>query len=228
MKRNQDYKNAGLAVLNGNWKQAILATFILFVISELMTAANWAFDRIDFSGTSWGGPVFTSLFVMAMLSFLYFLVLPLSVGFINTFNRLYCDSDNRILENLRKLSFHEMSRSAIVMLLMGIVTWFCSLLLFIPGVIASLSLFLTPYLLKDYPKMSAVQVLRLSHKMMQGHKMQLFMLQLSFIGWILLNILTLGIGSLWLTPYMLATFAAFYQDVKAEYLKKEGQQESAL
>ena len=228
MKRNQDYKNAGLAVLNGNWKQAILATFILLVISELMTAANWAFDRIDFSGTSWGGPVFTSFFVMAMLSFLYFLVLPLSVGFINTFNRLYCDSDNRILENLRKLSFHEMSRSAIVMLLMGIVTWFCSLLLFIPGVIASLSLFLTPYLLKDYPKMSAVQVLRLSHKMMQGHKMQLFMLQLSFIGWILLNILTLGIGSLWLTPYMLATFAAFYQDVKAEYLKKEGQQESAL
>ena len=228
MKRNQDYKNAGLAVLNGNWKQAILATFILLVISELMTAANWAFDRIDFSGTSWGGPVFTSFFVMVMLSFLYFLVLPLSVGFINTFNRLYCDSDNRILENLRKLSFHEMSRSAIVMLLMGIVTWFCSLLLFIPGVIASLSLFLTPYLLKDYPKMSAVQVLRLSHKMMQGHKMQLFMLQLSFIGWILLNILTLGIGSLWLTPYMLATFAAFYQDVKAEYLKKEGQQESAL
>ena len=228
MKRNQDYKNAGLAVLNGNWKQAILATFILLVISELMTAANWAFDRIDFSGTSWGGPVFTSLFVMAMLSFLYFLVLPLSVGFINTFNRLYCDSDNRILENLRKLSFHEMSRSAIVMLLMGIVTWFCSLLLYIPGVIASLSLFLTPYLLKDYPKMSAVQVLRLSHKMMQGHKMQLFMLQLSFIGWILLNILTLGIGSLWLTPYMLATCAAFYQDVKAEYLKKEGQQESAL
>lgn len=221
MKRNQDYKNAGLAALKGNWEQAILATFILVVISDLMSVGTWAFAQIDFSGTPWGGPVFTSLFVLVFLSFLYFLVLPVTVGFINTFNRLYCESDNRILENLRKLSFRDMSRSAIVMLLMSLVTSFFSLLLFVPGFIVSLSLFLTPYLLKEYPDMSAVEVLRLSRKMMHGHKMQLFKLQLGFIGWILLNILTLGIGTLWLVPYMMTTMAAFYQDVKNDYLLKQ-------
>ena len=62
-----------------------------------------------------------------------------------------------------------------------------------------------------------MDTLRLSRRMMEGHKMQLFKLQLSFIGWILLNVLTLGIGMLWLMPYMMTTLAAFYQDVRNEY-----------
>ena len=73
-----------------------------------------------------------------------------------------------------------------------------------------------------------MDTLRLSRRMMKGHKMQLFKLQLSFIGWILINMLTFGVGSLWLIPYVMTTFAAFYQDVKAEYFMKEAQQESAL
>ena len=53
--------------------------------------------------------------------------------------------------------------------------------------------------------------------MMKGHKFDLFWLFLSFIGWILLSILTLGIGLLWLAPYMYTAQAAFYEDVKADY-----------
>ena len=53
---------------------------------------------------------------------------------------------------------------------------------------------------------------------MKGHKMRCFLLSLSFIGWILLGILTLGIGYIWLIPYMYTTMAAFYQDVKNEYI----------
>jgi uncharacterized membrane protein len=52
--------------------------------------------------------------------------------------------------------------------------------------------------------------------MMQGRKMKLFLLDLSFIGWILLSILTLGIGLLWLLPYMYSARAAFYEDILAE------------
>lgn len=57
-------------------------------------------------------------------------------------------------------------------------------------------------------------------RMMRGHKLELFLLHLSFIGWFLLCILTLGIGFLWLTPYVHSTQAAFYEDVKEEYLNQ--------
>jgi uncharacterized membrane protein len=77
---------------------------------------------------------------------------------------------------------------------------------------------LTPYILKDYPELSANQAINLSMKMMKGHKFDLFWLFLSFIGWSILCIFTLGIGYLWLMPYMMTTMAAFYQEVKAEYI----------
>jgi integral membrane protein len=57
--------------------------------------------------------------------------------------------------------------------------------------------------------------------MMKGHKFDLFWLYLSFIGWGLLCILTLGIGFLWLVPYMEASQSAFYAEVKAEYESRQ-------
>lgn len=58
-------------------------------------------------------------------------------------------------------------------------------------------------------------------KMMDGHKLDLFLLELSFIGWYLLGILTLCIGYLWIVPYQYTTMAVFYEDVKAEYEAKQ-------
>ena len=57
----------------------------------------------------------------------------------------------------------------------------------------------------------------LSMKMMNGHKMELFLLHLSFIGWGILSILTLGIGYIWLVPYKNASLAEFYEYVKTKY-----------
>jgi uncharacterized membrane protein len=77
---------------------------------------------------------------------------------------------------------------------------------------------MTPFILKDNPELSANEAINLSQKMMKGHKFDLFYLMLSFIGWAFLGIFTLGIGYLWLMPYTYAAFAAFYQDLKKEYL----------
>jgi uncharacterized membrane protein len=129
---------------------------------------------------------------------------------------------------MKSLAFSDIGRSIAGMLMMSVVTLLYSLLLWVPGLIASLALFLVPYILKDNPELSIMDTLRLSRKMMEGHKWQLFKLQLSFIGWLLISLLTLGIGYLWLLPYMMTTCAAFYQDVKAEYFMKEVHQEPAL
>ena len=53
--------------------------------------------------------------------------------------------------------------------------------------------------------------------MMDGHKMELFLLELSFIGWIILGVITFGIGMLLVEPYMVTTIAHYYEDLKKEY-----------
>ena len=92
--------------------------------------------------------------------------------------------------------------------------WF--LLLIVPGIVAALSYSMTFYILADEPDINAKEALEKSKIMMDGHKMDLFLLGLSFIGWALLCILTLGIGLLWLIPYMNVSAAKFYQDRKGE------------
>jgi uncharacterized membrane protein len=74
--------------------------------------------------------------------------------------------------------------------------------------------------LRDNPELSFNAAIERSMAMMEGHKMQYFLLQLSFIGWILLSILTCGILSLWVNPYLHATYAHYYEYVKEEYEKR--------
>lgn len=88
----------------------------------------------------------------------------------------------------------------------------------IPGIIVSYGMELVPYILADNPGMGIMDVIRASWNMMKGHKWELFVLDLSFIGWILLEILTLGIlGLFYVNPYIFSTHAAFYEAVKAQY-----------
>ena len=105
-------------------------------------------------------------------------------------------------------------------LLMGIFIFLWSLLLIVPGIIKAYSYAMTPYILVDRPELSVRDAIRLSGRMMSGRKLDLFCLHLSFIGWMLLCILTLGIGILFLSPYMMTAQAAFYQDVRSDYEMK--------
>lgn len=87
----------------------------------------------------------------------------------------------------------------------------------------SLRLALVQYILRDNPELSPKQVLRLSAEMMYGYKWKLFLLMLTFIGWGILCIFTLGIGYFWLAPYIDQTMANFYEEVKADYEGRKGE-----
>lgn len=77
------------------------------------------------------------------------------------------------------------------------------------------SLALTPYILADCPNVSATQASALSARMMYGHRMELFIAQLSFFGWLLLSGLTGGIlYVLHVGPYMELTFAGIYEEIR--------------
>jgi uncharacterized membrane protein len=90
--------------------------------------------------------------------------------------------------------------------------WTC--LLIVPGIVKYFSYSMAFYILRDNPEIGAAEAITRSRKMMLGYKGKLFGLYLSFIGWALLCCLSLGIGFLWLIPYMELSHANFYEDLK--------------
>ena len=87
-----------------------------------------------------------------------------------------------------------------------------SLLFVIPGIIKGLGYSMTPFLMAEDASLTPRDAMRLSQEKMRGHKGELFWLELTFIGWLLLACLTFGIGGFFLAPYMNAAYAAFYRD----------------
>lgn len=89
--------------------------------------------------------------------------------------------------------------------------WLWSLLLIIPGIIKSYSYCMSFYILAENPDMDIREALNESKRITNGYKMDLFILSLSFLGWGILAILTLGIGYFWLIPYIQVTMANVYK-----------------
>lgn len=212
MEINQKYKNAALAALDGNWSPSVVASVVMYALLYLALGASLAPSFIPMANNM----------VLGCLGFtyagLFFIYMPLSVGVSYTFNRLYAEGDNNVTGNLFRDSLDGYLRNVWGMFLMFIFVFLWSLLFLIPGIIKAYSYAMTPYILKDYPELSANQAINLSRKMMKGHKLDLFILQLSFIGWGILTLFTAGIGTLWLMPYMMTAQAAFYQDIKNEHI----------
>ena len=73
---------------------------------------------------------------------------------------------------------------------------------------------MTPFIMAENPDMTASQAIKASMELMDGHKGDLFLLDLSFIGWSLLCLLTLNLGHIALNPYCNAAYAAFYRSLK--------------
>ena len=98
-----------------------------------------------------------------------------------------------------------------------VVLW--SLLLIVPGIIKLIAYSLVPYLLADprYKDMKLTDVLKKSEEMMYGHKWDLVVMGLSFFGWHLLAILTLGILEIWLIPYQQTATSKFLNDIKVNF-----------
>lgn len=101
-----------------------------------------------------------------------------------------------------------------VTFLVGLFTFLWSLLFVIPGIIKSFSYSMSTYILAENKGKPALECINESKAMTEGHKMDLFVLGLSFIGWGFLCCITLGIAGIWVTPYMQATYTNAYNSLK--------------
>ena len=100
------------------------------------------------------------------------------------------------------------------LLLVGIKLVLWTIFFVIPGIIKKYEYSIIPYILADDPEISSKDAFKKAKEMMNGNKWRLFKLELSFFGWFLLCVLTLGIGTFFLIPYLNATNAEFYVELK--------------
>ena len=99
-----------------------------------------------------------------------------------------------------------------------------TLLLIIPGIIKGYGYALVSYILADDSTIDSKEALKLSEEMMKGHKWELFVFGLSFFGWHLLAIFTLGILEIWIMPYQQTATTKFLLNIKENYKKVPAQQ----
>ena len=112
--------------------------------------------------------------------------------------------------------FNYMVKSVSVAVRMIVFIYLWTLVFIIPGFVKSYSYMMMPYIIADNPNMSSKAAMKLSIEMMKGHKWELFVLHLSFIGWGILTALTFGILAIYVVPYMEASVANFYQRLKRD------------
>lgn len=110
--------------------------------------------------------------------------------------------------------FGRFTDTLVLTILIRIFTFLWTLLLIVPGIIKSISYSQAYYILAEHPEMSGKEALDASMDIMDGHKMDYFVLWLSFIPWLLLCVITCGLAALYVGPYINATLINFYQAIK--------------
>lgn len=194
MKKNSQYfRDLGWAQLKGRWEAPVLFTLVYVTISAVASAVLGGIGSL--------------------------LVLPVGYSYVNAFLE-----DKRTAAGFKAESlfdgYKDFLRIFGTLVLEGVYTFLWTMLLVVPGVIKGVSYSQTYFVLKDNPELEFNAAIERSMEMMEGHKMEYFVLGLTFIGWILLSLFTCGILFLWVLPYMNATFAHYYEYVKEEYEKR--------
>lgn len=195
-----NYKNRALSALENKWGNFVAITFVYGFIIGITQILSGDKDS----------PAILHLIGLV----LFILALPLTWGFQTLFLGAVRGGEATAKDMFEGYNKELFSRVLTTTLLYYVYVFLWSLLLLIPGCIKSYSYAMTPYILKDNPEMKNNAAIEESMRMMDGHKLELFLLDLSFIGWAILSILTCCIGFLWLAPYMNMARVNFYEDLK--------------
>ncbi len=205
-------RNKAWEALRGKWGNSAAICLVLFAIifaGMVILRLIGLFPAVDPQQPyamyqSWGywGSMLYNLFFASLIGMgALFMWLDVARGKKVEFNTLF-------------EPFKDYGRYLCGVLLVFVFTFLWSLLFVIPGIIKAISYSQTYFIMRENPEMKANDAINLSMKMMKGHKMDFFLLGLSFIGWVLLGCITFGIGLLWVYPYIYTTMGEFYEEVK--------------
>ncbi len=186
----------GRQALAGNWSTAVLGTLLMSLLMSLPVV------------------VFVFLFdsaTMENVSNIYTLLVsgPLTLGYTAFILAIFRRKSASPLDIFN--GFERFGKALGLMIVMNVFIFLWTLLLIIPGIIATYRYAMAFYILVDRPEMGILEILDESKRLMMGNKLKLFLLHLSFFGWAILAALTMGIGFFWLSPYITAATSGFYE-----------------
>ena len=213
----REMKERGKAAFKANYWPCVLVALLMGLFTATATATYRTDSSTEFqyavqSGDKAAIAALVGAFVLVAgigLVIKIFLVNPIKLGGVHFFT-----------ENIEagpmpvgaiKAGFQNYGHNFVVLLLQDVYLTLWFLLLIVPGLIKAYSYRMVPYILAEHPEFSATEVIPRSRAMLHGHKWQAFKLDLSFLGWILLGALTLGLVNVfWTAPYMESAQAALY------------------
>ena len=187
LKLNSELRTEAREQLAGNWGNAVLTCLVYAVILGAASGVG------GIGGIILGG--------------------PMELGLATFFLKLKREKSAQV-EDLFQ-GFKKFESSLVLYIVRSIFVLLWSLLFIIPGIVAFFRYSMAIYILHDSPEMSGIEALNQSKELMDGNKGKLFGLYFSFIGWAILCLFTAGIGYIWLFPYIKASEANFYEDLKA-------------
>jgi uncharacterized membrane protein len=206
------FKKEAKQKLKGQWGRAALFTLLfgaIYYAIPLIIEINLSGGFENWISTDAANGATASTFVITLV------LLPLYIGYLWTFLSVIRTGEqiklSGLLQAFSEISMYLKILGTYLLMMVYMFLWF--LLLIIPGVIKAFAYSQTYFVLKDNPDIGINAAITKSRKLMHGYKWKYFLLQLSFIGWIILSLITLGIGFIWLSPYLSASNAAFYNEL---------------
>lgn len=221
----KDYRAAARAALTGFWPLSVGVSFVAALLGG--GGSGGGSGAGSASGASTGAEsivdlppaVLGILATLAIVMSLYAIVVLVIGGAVNLGRKQYYISlvskDQPLSFGILFSKFKYFGQAFLLQLITSIFIFLWTLLFIIPGIIAAYRYSMAPYILAQNPEIGFMEAIDRSKKIMDGNKWRLFCLQISFIGWSFLCVFTLGIGFLFLAPYMDAAEASFYLSLQA-------------
>ncbi|MEA4853644.1 MAG: DUF975 family protein [Christensenella sp.] len=225
MKKLREIKRVGKDAFLQQYGKAVLLMFLVSLIPIVSVWALtilgvnfllrlWLFVQLDLLRV-----ISVTISLVALIVFLFLAQCVLHVGSCSAFLTITKKQKMEMFKMFDGFKNFGNSLGGMLWMILWIFLW--SFLFIVPGIIKYYAYFMTPYLLADNPRVLGADAVELSKRMMKGKKGKLFLIQLSFIGWFFLSVLTLGI--LWVTyvgPYFNSVMAEYYNKAKEDALIK--------
>ncbi|MFJ6932920.1 MAG: DUF975 family protein [Lactobacillus gallinarum] len=219
----KELKDNAKQSLRGNWGWAIIVFLITAIIVGIFTGAGHWLDEtyINYDGTNifyqFASPIGSILLWIGS-----FIGLSRNIAFLEL--RDDQKEEKPYMAAFSVFTENRFGPELINFVLVSIFTFLWTWLLIIPGIIKAYSYSMTPYIVKDMvasdKQVGATDGINASKELMKGHKMALFIFDLSFLGWNILAAITCGLGYLWVTPYYQTAKANFYRHIAGDKFLK--------
>ena len=193
-----ELKNKAKDTLKDHYKDSFIITLIVIILSLITSLLNRYIENSAIKVTiSIITTFIETFFTLGTTSF----YLKLARGEDTSYKELFAHKDLLIT-------------GVLISLIIAIFVFLWGLLLIVPGIIAAISYSYALYIFIDNNDIEIMDAINKSKEMMMGHKKDFFFLIISFLGWLILSLLSFGILLLYVTPYINMTITLFYEEIK--------------